>query len=293
MKKEKVILGLDIGIGSIGWGLMKIGEEKYKYEKDDGTVEEKSKIAGGKIISTGVRTFQIPQDKDKKSLALKRGNARRSRKTTRRKAKRLKHLIELAKEFGLIDKDFSRDEILKPKKGDKENQWDIWFVRKKALEKKLNDIELFRVLYHIAKHRGFYFHTKAEEMQEEDKETAEGQEKAKVKIGLRRIRKMLEDGGYKTVGQMFCENFKQTNGKNKRNTKDKYENAIHRNLLKKEIERIFEEQQKLGNLKAKEELKQRYIDEILMKEEGIDDEKLQKMMSKCEFTDELCSPKEG
>ena len=52
-------------------------------------------------------------DREKKSLALKRGNARRSRKTTRRKAGRLKKLIKLSKEFNLIDESFSRDSILK------------------------------------------------------------------------------------------------------------------------------------------------------------------------------------
>ncbi len=291
MNKEKVVLGLDIGVGSIGWGLVKITEEEYCDEKDDGTIDKKHRITDGTIIDTGVRAFQIPQDRQKKSLALQRGTARRSRRTTRRKAQRLKLLIKLAKEFNLIDNNFYRDEILKPKKGDKECDWDIWFIRKKALEEELSDAELFRVLYHIAKHRGFYFHTKSEEIQEEDKKSETGE----VKKGLVRIRKKLEDGGWETVGQMFCEEFKQTNKENKRkrNAQDKYGNSIHRSLLKEEIEKIFEKQQKLGNNKTKEELKKRYIDEILMYEEGIDENKLRKMMSHCEFTGDLCAPKES
>ena len=295
MNKEKVVLGLDIGIGSIGWGLVKITEEEYSDKKPDGTIDKKYRIIDGTIIDTGVRTFQVPQDKEGKSLALHRGNARRSRKTTRRKARRLKLLVKLATEFNLIDDKFNRDEILKPKEGDKESNWDIWFIRKKALERKLADIELFRVLYHIAKHRGFFFHTKAEEIEEEDKKTEEGREKARVKAGLSRIKKKLKDGDCETVGQMFCKEFRQTNEENrrKRNAKDKYENSIHRSLLKEEIERIFEKQCELGNSKAAEELKKRYIDEILMYEEGIDDAKLQKMMSRCEFTGALCAPKES
>jgi len=307
MDKERTILGLDIGTGSIGWGLIKILEDEYLDEKDDGTVDKKYRIINGEIIDTGIRTFQIPQDREKKSLALKRGTARRSRKTTRRKAQRLKRLIRLAKEFGLINDNFKRDKILKPKKGDKEKNWDIWAIRKEALERKLTDAELFRVLYHIAKHRGFYFHTKAEFLPEEDEkelkkgnkrkeeQSSEEREKEKVKKGLRRIRRMLKDKGYRTVGEMFCKEFKQTNTKNKRkrNTKNEYENAIHRSLLKEEIEIIFERQQKLGNTKAAEKLKQKYIDDILMHEEGINDEKLQKMMSRCEFTGELCAPKES
>lgn len=291
MNKERIVLGLDIGVGSIGWGLVQIREEEYCDEREDGTIDKKYRITDGKIIDMGVRTFQIPQDRQKKSLALQRGTARRSRKTTRRKAQRLKKLIKLAKEFNLIDNNLNRDEVLKPQKGDKEAKWDIWFIRKEALSRKLTNTEFFRVLYHIAKHRGFFFHTKAEEIQEEDSKSEAGE----VKKGLARIRKKLEDGGWETIGQMFCDEFKQTNKKykRKRNTQDKYENSIHRSLLKEEIEIIFYKQQKLGNRKAAEKLKQRYINEVLMCEEGIDDNRLQKMMSRCEFTDQLCAPKEA
>ena len=141
MINQKIILGLDIGIGSVGWGLIQLTEEKYLDKKTDGTVHEKYKICDGKIIDTGVRTFQVPQDRQKKSLALKRGLARRSRKTIRRKARRLKRLIRLAREFDLITDEFNYDNVLKPKKGDKEKRWDIWFIRKEALERKLSDQE--------------------------------------------------------------------------------------------------------------------------------------------------------
>jgi len=295
MNREKVILGLDIGIGSVGWGLVGIKEEEYCDEKPDKTIDKKYRIIDGKIIDTGVRTFQLPQDRQKKSLALIRGLARRSRWTTRRKAQRLKRFIKLAKEFNLIDDNFDRDAILKPKKGDNESNWDVWTIRKEALERELTDTELFRVLYHIAKHRGFFFHTKAEEIQKEDSKSEEGKEKAKVKAGLSRIRKKLKDGGWETVGQMFCEEFKQTNktANRKRNAQDKYENSIHRSLLQEEIETIFERQQRLGNNKAAEGFKQRYIDEVLMREKGIDEDKLQKMMGECKFTGERCAPRES
>jgi len=296
MDAEKVVLGLDIGVGSIGWGLVRIREEGYSDEEPDGTIDTKQRIVDGNIIASGIRAFQIPQDRQKKSLALQRGNARRSRRTTKRKVRRLKRLGRLCSEFGLIEERFDRDAMLKPKKGDGEGNWDVWTIRKEALERRLSDIELFRVMYHIAKHRGFFFHTKAEEIEAEDKETDKGKEKAKVKAGLKRIRKQLKEGNWETVGQMFYEVFKQTNAemKRKRNAREKYENSIHRNLLKEEIEIIFDKQQELGNAKAAGELKERYIDDILMREEGIDDERLQKKMSRCEFfMEEICAPKEG
>lgn len=284
MGYNKVVLGLDIGVGSIGWGLVQLAEKQYE--------ENKYKIADGNIIAAGVRAFQLPQDRQKKSLAVIRGSARRTRRTLKRKASRMKRLVALAKEFGLIGADFTHDQYLKPKKGDSESTWDIWLIRKEALERKLTDTELFRVLYHIAKHRGFYFHTKAEEGQEEEK----GSETGKAKAGLARIRQKKESGKWETVGQMFWDEFKQTNPecKRKRNAQDQYQNSIHRLLLKDEVEKIFERQQhRFANQKACPELLKRYIDEILMHEEGPDDERLQNMMGRCEFTEQICAPKES
>ncbi len=301
MNNERIILGLDIGVGSVGWGLVKLKEEKYSDKNQDGTVSEKFRIIDGKIIDVGVRTFQLSQDEKGKSLAAKRGQARRSRWTIRRKAKRLKQLIKLAKEFDLISNNCDPYEILKPNKGDnKKEKWDIWRIRKEALERKLTDEEFFRVLYHIAKHRGAYFHTKAEFLPEEDEkklaedkkqeESKEEQEKEKVKKGLRKIEKMLKNSGFNTVGKLFYESFKNAR---KRNAPDKYEHSIHRELLRDEITEIFKEQKKFGNEKADPELAKRYIKDILMKEYDIDEKKLQNMMSRCEFTNEICAPKES
>ncbi len=297
MNSGKNVLGLDIGVGSIGWGLIQLREEKYQDENPDGTVAERYKIADGHIISTGIREFQLPQDRQKKSLALIRGSARRSRRTIRRKAKRLKSLIQLAREYDLIGEEFSHDPIFKHKKGESRNEsLDVWRIRHEALQRKLSDIELFRVLYHIANHRGFYFHTKAEELEKEDAKSETG----KAKAGMARVRKIFEEGKkegkWQTVGQMFWMTNKQANDdkKRKRNTTDQYENSIPRTLLRDEIDEIFKEQRKLGHTQAREEFKERYIDEILMQEEGIDEEKLRKMMSKCEFVPEArCAPKES
>lgn len=298
MQNQRIVLGLDIGIASIGYGLVRLTEEPYKYKLPDGTQAIKQKIISGDIIKTGVRTFQPPQDKDGKSLAKNRGDARRVRKTLRRKVKRMKRMIELAKEFELIPSNCSRSqalELLKPKKGDKEKKWDIWQIRKQALERKLTDIELFRVMYHIAKHRGFYFHTEAEELQKEDTKSQTGKEKDRVKKGLAKIRNQRIRGNWKTIGQMFCEQFNQKNQKDKRkrNVKDSYEHAIHRLLLKKEIKEIFRQQKEKNNRKTKDNLLERYINEILMHEQGIDEDRLIRMINKCEFTEQTCAPKES
>lgn len=294
---QRVVLGLDIGVSSIGWSVVKLIEEKYSVENSDGDVSEKYKISDGSVLHCGVRTFQIPQDRQQKSLAVKRGDARRGRRRIKRKVRRLDRLMSIGREYGLIGNGFDRSEILKPKPGSKENNWDIWWVRKEALERKLTDTELFRVLYHIAKHRGFYFHSKAEESEKSDDKEA-----GQVKAGLSLVRGQLEKDGWVTVGQMFWEKYsglKDKDGKGlrlqkrKHNKKDNYQQSIHRLFLKEEIEKIFEVQQSKGNSKANPELLKRYIDEVLMSEKGIDDNKLQKMMKHCDFTGEICAPKES
>jgi len=303
MDTQRTVLGLDVGVGSVGWGLVRLEEEKYTDEQSG---EEKLRICGGEIIDRGVRTFQLPQDRDGKSLAVKRGTARRNRWRIQRRVRRLKRLVSLSREIGLIDGDFSHESILKPSKGiNEKEQWDIWRIRKEAIERKLTDTELFRVLYHIAKHRGFYFHTEAEKLGENELDSKqtdqEKKEKDRIKKGLARIKGKLTQGGYETVGQMFWEEFSQQNEKNKRkrNKKDDYQNAIHRLLLKDEIETIFKRQQELKNPKATPELMGRYIQDILMDEKGFDNEKLQGMMNRCEFEKDekgepkICAPKEG
>jgi len=41
-------------------------EEKYADKRDDGTIDDKYRIIDGKIIDKGVRTFQLPQDREQK-----------------------------------------------------------------------------------------------------------------------------------------------------------------------------------------------------------------------------------
>nr|AME16478.1 CRISPR-associated protein Cas9 [uncultured bacterium] len=291
-----MVLGLDVGTASIGWGLVKLREEEYPSTNKNGQPDTKPKIVGGEILKTGVRTFKEPEDDKGKSLAITRGLARRGRWRIKRNVQRLKNLIKLAKEFNLVSNDLVRGEILEMLKTDKgvnkKEKWDIWGIRKEALERKLSDTELFRVLYHIAKHRGSYFHMKAEFLPDEEapknkKQKKEGaDEKEKVKKGLRQIQKMLKDSPYKTIGALFYATFKQTNPKGsnkKRNAPGEYTHSIRRELLRDEIEIIFQEQQRLGNTKAKPELLEKYIDDILMYEKEADEDKLRNMMGRCEF----------
>ena len=97
---KKRVLGLDLGIGSLGWAVVDLDEELLESSDND-KKESKYKITNGKIVATGVRIFDEPVDRQGKSLAAARGASRRIRATTERKAERLKYLIRLAKEYGI------------------------------------------------------------------------------------------------------------------------------------------------------------------------------------------------
>lgn len=113
-------IGLDIGIASVGWGI----------------VDEENKI-----IDAGVRLF--PEAKSDENQ--KRRARRSARRLLRRRLHRLERLKKLLFEYKIIDNidyDFYTNETTPYK------------LRKKALYEKISDKELAVVLFHLVKRRG-------------------------------------------------------------------------------------------------------------------------------------------
>ena len=222
------VLGIDIGISSIGYALIEKNEENMT----------------GKIIKTGVRIFtEAENPKDGKSLALPRREARSARRRLFRRAFRLKRIKNVILKFGLVS-EVNLDDIFIPKSG----VIDVWNLRKQALERILKPDELARILIHIAKRRGFKSIRKSEE---------EGTQGELLKA-IHSTREKLAETGFKTVGQMFGTIY--TDGEAKRNKRDTYKNSIPRNLLEEEIKTIFAIQRELNNNYATEELEKKYIE---------------------------------
>lgn len=116
----KYRIGLDIGIASVGWGI----------------VDEENKI-----IDAGVRLF--PEAKSDENQ--KRRARRSARRLLRRRLHRLERLKKLLFEYKIIDNidyDFYTNETTPYK------------LRKKALYEKISDKELAVVLFHLVKRRG-------------------------------------------------------------------------------------------------------------------------------------------
>lgn len=142
--KENVYLGLDLGIGSIGWALVEYldnGEYRlYQHEK---------------LLPLGVRMINIPEKpKDKTLLNVERRNFHRQRITIKRKAQRMKEVRNILTQYG-FDCAKSISKLHHSKK-----QINPWYVRKIGLEHLLTDEEFTIALIHMAKHRGFQSNSK-------------------------------------------------------------------------------------------------------------------------------------
>jgi CRISPR-associated endonuclease Csn1 len=219
------ILGVDLGIASVGWAL----------------VDDKS----NKIIDSGVRIFTQSTNKDGKTLASVRREFRGSRRVLSRKKQRLTQLKKLFVNHKLL----SKSEFKHLFSG--KNRLDIWQLRAKGLERQLNNNEWARVLYHIAKRRAYQSNRKSEEIGNLDKK--------KVLSAIETNQEKISQGGYQTIGEMiYKETRHPSSGRIRRNKKDSHTQSVSRDFLKKEINILFEKQAEFGNQFATDEIKLEY-----------------------------------
>ena len=223
----KLILGLDLGITSIGWALVSVDEN----------------IQNNKIIDSGVRIFTIAEHpKDGKSLALPRREARGARRTTKRKAQKLRAI----KRVLLKNKIVTQDELDNLFIGNKK-QIDVWQLRREALYRELNNKELSRIMIHLAKHRGYFSNRKSEKPDKSDKEATA------VLGGIEKNKDILKNQNFLTVGEYISTKIKKRNGKDAEG-KLNYENSVERYMLADEISIIFSKQKEFGSSLVNDEL---------------------------------------
>lgn len=252
----KYTIGLDIGIASVGWAVI---------NNDTNRIE-----------NLGVRIFKKAEEPDGEALNLARREARGSRRRIRRRATRMKKVKELMIKYQLISQEELKDLYIL-----KADDKDVWELRERGLERCLNRKEWARVLTSIAKRRGYKSNRKIDE---EDKEVG------KLSKGTLENKKILEEKGYRTIGEMFYrdEKFKES----KRNKAGEYNNTVLRNMLIDEVNMLFKRQRELGNINAKENFQKEYIDIITYQKPYITPELLEKMLGKCTFEkDEPRAPK--
>lgn len=249
-------IGLDIGIASVGWAVL--GETR--------------------IVDLGVRCFDKAETADRgESLNLTRRSARLLRRRLRRRAWRLTKLARLLKREGLIP-DVG---VLKQPPSLGFNTPDLWKLRTEALDRKLDSEEWARVLYHLAKHRGFHWISKAEEKRADD-----DKEGGAVKKGLAGTKKLMQEKNYRTAAEMVIHEFPEAY----RNKRGDYSKALSRVLLADELTRLFEQQRQLGNPHASEKLQTAMLGNgdrksglFWAQKPSLSGEALLKMLGKCTF----------
>ena len=253
--KQK-ILGLDIGIASVGHAIINYDDKNFD----------------GEIIEAGARVFDACEvAKTKEPLNAQRRNFRLARRRLARRSSRLRQLKQLFISNNLLNE----AQINNMFQGSK-NRIDVWELRKEALNRKLTVEELYRVIHQIAKRRGFKSIRKSEEAKREG---------ALLKSLSKNV-EAFKDSNFQTIGEMFATIFVD---KAKRNKRDMYTNSIPRYLLVDELNIIFDKQRDFGLDIATEEF-QKQIFEKIFAQNSI--QSMEKMVGYCQFEkDEKRAPK--
>lgn len=214
-----IVYGLDIGMASVGWAV----------------------LSETRIVALGVRAFDKAETaKEGESLNLARRSARLMRRRLRRRAWRLTKLARVLKRFGLIpDAEYFHKQ---PNHTDS-----AWELRRDGLDRLLTAEEFSRVTYHLCKHRGFHWTSRAEEKKATGDTAGEG---GKVKQGLAATKKLFETKGYRSAAEMVLAEFPLA----QRNKHGEYSKALSRVLLADELNLLFKSQRGLGNPLSSEDL---------------------------------------
>ncbi|MDE2618436.1 MAG: hypothetical protein KGL73_15635, partial [Burkholderiales bacterium] len=137
--KQGFTFGLDIGIASVGWAV----------------------LAENRIVDLGVRCFDPGENEKGEPHNQKRRGARVARNRLHMRRWRLRQLLRLFCDAGIIDRP-DPQLLVAPPRAKGEPEAGPWQLRAKGLKDPLEPLEWAQVLYHLVKHRGFEFFRKSE-----------------------------------------------------------------------------------------------------------------------------------
>lgn len=224
MLNNELTLGLDLGIGSCGWALIR------------------NAGGDGEIVAMGSRTFDVPEtDKERTPTNQLRRQFRGLRRVLKRRRSRMSALRSLFSELGMIEND--RPSALKV------SGLDPWALRAEGLDRKLTGPELAVALGHIAKHRGFKSNSKR------DRGANAASDSSKMLREIETTKSKLI--AWRTVGEMFAKD--EAYGGRKRNRDGDYSRSILRDDQEREVRVLLDIQRRSGNALASETLEERFI----------------------------------
>ncbi|HEZ4335263.1 TPA: type II CRISPR RNA-guided endonuclease Cas9, partial [Neisseria meningitidis] len=249
------ILGLDIGIASVGWAMVEIDEDENPIC----------------LIDLGVRVFEraeVPKTGD--SLAAARRLARSVRRLTRRRAHRLLRARRLLKREGVLQAaDFDENGLIKSLPNTP------WQLRSAALDRKLTPLEWSAVLLHLIKHRGYLSQRKNEG------ETADKELGALLK-GVADNAHALQTGDFRTPAELALNKFEKESG-HIRNRRGDYSHTFSRKDLQAELDLLFEKQKEFGNPHISDDLKEGIETLLMTQRPALSGDAVQKMLGHCTF----------
>ena len=224
-------LGLDIGTNSIGWCAVKLNADGHPV----GVLG-----AGVRILTPNDEAGRDP--KSKASLAATRRVARGMRRRRDRFLRRQERLMHTLIAAGLMPAD--RDERKKLE------ELDPYWLRKAALDERIGLHELGRALFHLNQRRGFKSNRVAD---------AGNDEAGTIKLATKALEARIKQGGARTLGELLAGwhgrdkhgrrsgddhagprpvRFRPTS----RGGKNLYDFYPTREIIEKEIDRIWEQQ---------------------------------------------------
>ena len=243
MYDNKYIVGLDIGISSVGWGLLQLDNENNPY----------------RIIDVGSRIFTPGEvEKTGDSRAKERREKRCARRITRRREFRVDRVRNLLYENHFLVGDVTSD-IVSVKNEElasiydkminnyyKNKDTNPYKLKVEALDRKLLKEELCIILVHYAKRRGY----------KSNREDASDNETGKVLSAIKENTCLMEEKKYRTVSEMYIKDDK-FKGKIKNSPGD-YKVSISNEMYLEEINKVLDSQIKYGLIDNK--FKESYLE---------------------------------
>lgn len=220
-------IGLDLGIASVGWAV----------------IENNSNGEPIRIVDLGSRIFDAAENpKDGSPLAKPRRDARGTRRRLRRRNHRILRTKRLLERYNIISQKEIEDMYANYK-----FQYNVYELRVQALEEKLTNRELARVLINFVKRRGYKSNSKSEE--------SSSKEAGKLLTATKENEELMKENGYRTVAEMYIKDDKFKNFMPDgtkcvkiRNTTDDYKATPLRSLLLDEIKLILNKQKEFNSL---------------------------------------------
>ena len=198
-------VGLDLGCSSIGWCVIQCAWDDSGQKWKPNGIED----LGVRIFTAGTEG-DIEKGRDE-SRGIKRRMARGARRNFARRAGRMHGLyLALVKSrllpeppdlnkgplAPIIDKSLKELDLELIRTGGDASKLP-YDLRAKALDNQLKPFELGRVFYHLAQRRGFKSNKRADAR-------TDGEERGKVKEGIRRQQDKMGEKGARTIGEMLC-----------------------------------------------------------------------------------------